>query len=75
VPEAAINPLTVALRVGPGLQAGVAAALEMKEGRPAAAGLGPSVRLRVPGGTLSIEAVAAGVRTRPVVRGAFSAAL
>jgi hypothetical protein len=33
------------------------------------------VQLRVPGGTLAIEAVAAGVRTRPVVREAFSAAL
>ena len=75
VAQAAVNPLTVALRVRPWLQAGVAAALDMKAGRPAVAALGPSVQLRVAGGTLTIEAVAAGVRTRPEVRGAFSATL
>lgn len=75
VRQAAVNPLTVAVRITPRLQAGVAAVLEMKDARPAAAGLGPSVGLRVPGGTLTIEAMVVGRRTRPEVRAAFSAPL
>jgi hypothetical protein len=48
--QAALNPLTMALRVTPALQLGAAATLEMADGRLPPAGLGPSVQLRVPGG-------------------------
>jgi hypothetical protein len=73
--QAALNPLTMALRVTPALQLGAAATLEMADGRLPRAGLGPSVQLRVPGGRLAVEVLAVGVRTKSEVRGAFSAAL
>ena len=73
--QAALNPLTMALRVTPALQLGAAATVEMVDGRLPRAGLGPSVQLRLPGGRLAVEVLAVGVRTRSEVRGAFSAAL
>jgi hypothetical protein len=70
--QAAVNPLTVAVRVAPGLHAGLVATLETREGRFPVAGLGPGAQWRGRGWALTVETTAAGVRAPLEVRAAFA---
>lgn len=69
---AALDPLTVSVRVAGRVQAGIAAVATVRAGRGPEVGAGPSVRIPAPGGALSIELVAR--RSRPLAaRVGFSA--
>lgn len=72
---AAVDPLTAAVRLTSRVSAGPVATIEAAEGHALRAGVGPGVQLRLPGGTLSIEAVAERPPSRVKFRGSFSGAL
>lgn len=66
--QASINPLTATLHLTRGVRAGFAATVEGSEARPASAGAGPAVQLRLGGGTLSIEAILGALHSSTEVR-------
>ena len=74
VQQAMVDPLTVSVPVIPGVRVGLAAMIATAEGKPPEFGVGPSTRLRIPGGALTFELVARN-RQPPQLRSAFSAAL
>ena len=73
VAQAAVNPLTVALRVAPRVKAGVATIADLAEGRDARTLAGPYAAVRVPGGVVSVEWMTWHHRARREVRWGFSA--
>ena len=73
VAQAAVNPLTVALRVAPRAKAGVATIADWAEGRDPRTSAGPYAAVRVPGGVVSVEWMTWRHRARREVRWGFSA--
>jgi hypothetical protein len=75
VRRAYIDPLTVSVRVAPGLRAGISALVIADQQRPLVLGAGPSAQVRVPGGILSLELIPTTGPHRLEVRAALSGAL
>lgn len=68
-----INPATVALRLAPPVQIGLAAVREWTRGRPGRVGFGTMGQVRMPIGTLSCERMAFRESSGPEMRFTFSA--
>jgi len=73
--KAAIDPLTLSVRLTRGLRLGISGVLNAKQGRLPDFGGGPHVQMRVPGGSLSVETTVMSRSDRVQFRGAFKAAL
>jgi hypothetical protein len=73
--DAAVDPLTVSLRVSAVLRVGLSGVLSVAERRPVDWGMGPSANVRVPGGSVALEIISRAGLHRLEVRGAFSASL
>jgi hypothetical protein len=72
--EAALNPLIVAMRATPALSGGLAVVFHAAAGRSPRTGFGPSLQVRTPVGSASVQFLPFGL-ARPEVRGSFRAAL
>ena len=72
VAQAAVNPLTLALRVAPRVKVGMATIADLAEGRDARTSAGPYAAVRVPGGVVSVEWMTWHHRARREVRWGFS---
>lgn len=72
--QLSVDPVTLSVAVSGGLRLGVSGVFLATERKLPDHGIGPSAQLRVPGGSLQLEAVARSQRAGPEVRGTFSAA-